>query len=67
MALPPCHSFVQFYVSNGELSCQMYQRSGDMVSGLIKHAFCSVPIAFFVVVSFRGAIFGGGPGGYSIA
>lgn len=32
MALPPCHAFVQFYVSEGELSCQLYQRSGDMVS-----------------------------------
>ena len=31
MALPPCHSFVQFYVCDGELSCQMYQRSGDIV------------------------------------
>lgn len=31
MALPPCHAFVQFYVCNGELSCQLYQRSGDMV------------------------------------
>ncbi|MTV78367.1 thymidylate synthase, partial [Streptococcus pneumoniae] len=26
MALPPCHVMAQFYVSNGELSCQMYQR-----------------------------------------
>ena len=34
MALPPCHSFVQFYVCNGELSCQLYQRSGDMVCNL---------------------------------
>ena len=34
MALPPCHAFVQFYVSNGELSCHLYQRSGDMVSYL---------------------------------
>ncbi len=31
MVLPPCHSFVQFYVVNSELSCQLYQRSGDMV------------------------------------
>ncbi|XP_031557589.1 thymidylate synthase-like [Actinia tenebrosa] len=34
MALPPCHSFVQFYVANGELSCQLYQRSGDMGLGV---------------------------------
>ena len=32
MALPPCHAFVQFYVNHGELSCQLYQRSADMVS-----------------------------------
>jgi len=35
MALPPCHVFSQFYVSNdGELSCQMYQRSADMFLGV---------------------------------
>lgn len=34
MALPPCHSLVQFYVANGELSCQLYQRSGDMGLGV---------------------------------
>ncbi|XP_058087236.1 bifunctional dihydrofolate reductase-thymidylate synthase-like isoform X2 [Magnolia sinica] len=34
MALPPCHMFAQFYVSNGELSCQMYQRSADMGLGV---------------------------------
>ncbi|XP_066919800.1 thymidylate synthase-like [Clytia hemisphaerica] len=34
MALPPCHSFCQFYVSDGELSCQMYQRSCDMGLGV---------------------------------
>uniref|UniRef100_A0A6N2LEP5 Bifunctional dihydrofolate reductase-thymidylate synthase n=1 Tax=Salix viminalis TaxID=40686 RepID=A0A6N2LEP5_SALVM len=34
MALPPCHMFVQFYVANGELSCQMYQRSADMGLGV---------------------------------
>lgn len=34
MALPPCHCLVQFYVSNGELSSQMYQRSADMGLGV---------------------------------
>jgi thymidylate synthase len=34
MALPPCHMFCQFYVSNGELSCLMYQRSCDMGLGV---------------------------------
>ena len=33
MALPPCHCLVQFYVANGELSCQLYQRSADMGLG----------------------------------
>ncbi|XP_041522793.1 thymidylate synthase isoform X2 [Microtus oregoni] len=34
MALPPCHALCQFYVANGELSCQLYQRSGDMGLGV---------------------------------
>ncbi|KAL1192293.1 Bifunctional dihydrofolate reductase-thymidylate synthase 1 [Cardamine amara subsp. amara] len=34
MALPPCHMFAQFYVAEGELSCQMYQRSADMGLGV---------------------------------
>lgn len=34
MALPPCHVLTQFYVNNGELSCQMYQRSADMGLGV---------------------------------
>jgi dihydrofolate reductase/thymidylate synthase len=34
MALPPCHMFAQFYVCDGELHCQMYQRSGDMGLGV---------------------------------
>jgi thymidylate synthase len=34
MALPPCHAFAQFYVANGKLSCQMYQRSCDMFLGV---------------------------------
>ncbi|XP_054261989.1 thymidylate synthase-like [Macrosteles quadrilineatus] len=34
MALPPCHCLAQFYVANGELSCQLYQRSADMGLGV---------------------------------
>lgn len=34
MALPPCHMFAQFYVADGKLSCQMYQRSCDMFLGV---------------------------------
>lgn len=34
MALPPCHCFVQFYVCDGELSCMLYQRSGDIGLGV---------------------------------
>jgi thymidylate synthase len=34
MALPPCHMMSQFYVANGKLSCQMYQRSADLFLGV---------------------------------
>ena len=33
-ALPPCHAFFQFYVSDGKLSCQLYQRSADTFLGV---------------------------------
>jgi thymidylate synthase len=34
MALPPCHVLFQFYVQDGELSCQLYQRSADLFLGV---------------------------------
>jgi len=34
MALPPCHTLFQFYIINGKLSCQLYQRSADLLLGV---------------------------------
>ena len=44
MALPPCHTLFQFYVSGGRLSCQLYQRSADVVPGCtIQHRILFTP------------------------
>lgn len=60
MALPPCHTFCQFYVSEGQLSCKMYQRSADFFLGvpfniasyaLLVHMFaqvCNLEVGLFI-------------------
>lgn len=60
MALPPCHTMFQFYVTDGKLSCQLYQRSADFVLGspfniasyaLLTHMIaqiCDLSVGYFV-------------------
>ncbi|VDP20239.1 unnamed protein product [Soboliphyme baturini] len=49
MALPPCHCLVQFYVADSELSCQMYQRSADMVEHLDDSCFLRPAFVFYLL------------------
>jgi len=53
MCLPPCHISYQFYVSNGKLSCMLYQRSGDMFLG-IPFNIASVSLLVYIMGHITG-------------
>jgi thymidylate synthase len=53
MALPPCHILFQFYVANGKLSCQLYQRSADIFLG-VPFNIASYSLLTLMVASITG-------------
>jgi len=55
MALPPCHVLYQFFVSNGELSCLMYQRSADFALG-VPFNQCSVSLLTYMIAHHCGLV-----------
>jgi thymidylate synthase len=57
MALPPCHCLFQFYVSDVKLSCQLYQRSGDIFLG-VPFNIASYALLTMMIAQVRGLALG---------
>ena len=57
MALPPCHSLYQFYVNDGKLSLQLYQRSGDIFLG-VPFNIASYSLLLMIVADVCGLEYG---------
>ena len=55
MALPPCHAFFQFYVAQGRLSCQLYQRSADIFLG-VPFNIASYALLLMMIAHLRGCV-----------
>ena len=51
MALAPCHCLFQFYVADGKLSCQLYQRSADVFLGVPFFSHQSTSLSLIVYIS----------------